>query len=133
MLVSALTPVRYHELILLARNALITAFTTGNVFITLPVISEGIKDFLRNKALANAESDHIAEVLVPIAFTFPSLGKLTTLIFVIFAAWLTGHELVFSDIPSLSLTALLSYFANVHIAIPYLLESIRVPADAYQL
>ncbi|MBU2971132.1 cation:dicarboxylase symporter family transporter [Pseudoalteromonas sp. C2R02] len=133
MLVSALTPVKYRDVIGIARNALITAFTTGSVFITLPVITEGIKDYMHKREIADAQSDHVAEVLVPIAFTFPSLGKLTTLLFVAFSAWLTGHEIGFEEVPSLTLTALLSYFANVHIAIPYLLDAARVPADAYQL
>ncbi|MDE3274001.1 cation:dicarboxylase symporter family transporter [Pseudoalteromonas sp. G4] len=133
MLVSALTPVKYHELIDVARNALITAFTTGNVFITLPVITEGIKSYMHKNNIADAQSDHIAEVLVPIAFTFPSLGKLTTLIFVLFAAWLTGHEATLADVPNITISALFSYFANVHIAIPYMLETVRVPADTYQL
>jgi ABC-type amino acid transport substrate-binding protein len=133
MLVASLTPVKYRELINVARNALITAFTTGNVFITLPVITEGIKSYMHKKGLADSGSDHIAEVLVPIAFTFPSLGKLSTLIFVLFAAWLTGHEITLADVPDITLSALFSYFANVHIAIPYMLESIRVPADTYQL
>ncbi|MBR8841467.1 cation:dicarboxylase symporter family transporter [Pseudoalteromonas sp. JC3] len=133
MLVAALTPVKYRDLIMVMRNAWITAFSTGNVFIVLPVITEGIKDHLRKIKQSDESSDHIAEVLVPIAYTFPSLGKLTTLIFVSFAAWLTGNQIGIEQIPNVSLSAMLSYFANVHIAIPYLLDTLRVPADTYQL
>ena len=133
MLVAAATPIKYRDLIYVMRNAWITAFSTGNVFIVLPVITEGIKAHMRKIGRNDEQSDHIAEVLVPIAYTFPSLGKLTTLIFVMFAAWLTGNPVSFSDIPNVTLSAMLSYFANVHIAIPFLLDSLRIPADSYQL
>ncbi|WP_440053450.1 cation:dicarboxylate symporter family transporter [Pseudoalteromonas sp. T1lg65] len=133
MAVAALTPVKYRDLIMVMRNAWITAFSTGNVFIVLPVITEGIKAHLKQIKQSDESSDHIAEVLVPIAYTFPSLGKLTTLIFVTFAAWLTGKPIALEQIPQLSLSAMLSYFANVHIAIPYLLDTLRVPADTYQI
>lgn len=133
MLVSAFTPIKYRDLILVMRNAWITAFSTGNVFIVLPVITEGIKEHLRKTNQADEQADHIAEVLVPIAYTFPSLGKLTTLMFVMFAAWLTGSPISINDIPNVTLSAMLSYFANVHIAIPFLLDSLKIPADSYQL
>ncbi|KZN34512.1 ABC transporter substrate-binding protein [Pseudoalteromonas luteoviolacea S2607] len=133
MLVAALTPVKYRDLIKVMRNAWITAFSTGNVFIVLPVITEGIKAHLAKIKRSDEESDHIAEVLVPIAYTFPSLGKLTTLMFVTFAAWLTGNPITLEQIPNVTLSAMLSYFANVHIAIPYMLDSLKIPADSYQL
>ncbi|MCG7548198.1 cation:dicarboxylase symporter family transporter [Pseudoalteromonas sp. Of7M-16] len=133
MLVAALTPVKYRDLIKVMRNAWITAFSTGNVFIVLPVITEGIKSHLQKIKRSDEESDHIAEVLVPIAYTFPSLGKLTTLMFVTFAAWLTGNPITLEQIPNVTLSAMLSYFANVHIAIPYMLDSLKIPADSYQL
>lgn len=133
MLVAALTPVKYRDLIKVMRNAWITAFSTGNVFIVLPVITEGIKAHLQKIKRSDEESDHIAEVLVPIAYTFPSLGKLTTLMFVTFAAWLTGNPISLEQIPNVTLSAMLSYFANVHIAIPYMLDSLKIPADSYQL
>ncbi|MCF6436657.1 cation:dicarboxylase symporter family transporter [Pseudoalteromonas sp. MMG022] len=133
MLVAALTPIKYRALILVMRNAWITAFSTGNVFIVLPVITEGIKEHMRSIKKADEQADHIAEVLVPIAYTFPSLGKLTTLIFVMFAGWLTGNPISLTDIPNVTLSAMLSYFANVHLAIPFMLDSLKIPADSYQL
>ncbi|MFC3032861.1 cation:dicarboxylate symporter family transporter [Pseudoalteromonas fenneropenaei] len=133
MLVAAVTPVKYRDFIWVMRNAWITAFSTGNVFIVLPIITEGIKAHLRKIKQSDDTSDHIAEVLVPIAYTFPSLGKLTTLLFVTFAAWLTGNPISLEQIPNITLSAMLSYFANVHIAIPYLLDTLKIPADSYQL
>ncbi|WP_105169805.1 cation:dicarboxylate symporter family transporter [Pseudoalteromonas sp. T1lg23B] len=133
MLVAALTPIKYRALILVMRNAWITAFSTGNVFIVLPVITEGIKEHLRTIKKNDEQADHISEVLVPIAYTFPSLGKLTTLIFVMFAGWLTGNPISLADIPNVTLSAMLSYFANVHLAIPFMLDSLKIPADSYQL
>lgn len=133
MLAAAVTPIKYRDLLSVMRDAWIVAFSTGNIFIVLPIITEGIKAHMRKINQSDETSDHIAEVLVPIAYTFPSLGKLTTLIFVTFSAWLTGNPIEIEQIPSLTLSAMLSYFASVHIAIPYLLDVVKVPAESYQL
>ena len=91
LLVTAMTPFRYREVTGIARDALLTAFVANNAFIVLPILVERSKDLLRRRGLLSPESDSAAEVLVPILFNFPNAGKLLTLLFVPFAAWLAGN------------------------------------------
>lgn len=90
LLVSALTPFSYREVIAVGKDALLTAFVTNNAFIVLPLLVERTKVLLRKHRQLSAESSSAAELLVPILFNFPNAGRLLTLLFVPFAAWLAG-------------------------------------------
>ena len=73
------------------------------------------------------------DILVPVSFNFPSLGKLLVLLFVLFAAWFTDTELDFSDRLSLAFGGLFSLFGSLNVAVPYMLDSLKIPADMFQL
>jgi ABC-type amino acid transport substrate-binding protein len=73
------------------------------------------------------------DVIVPIAFTLASAGKLLALAFVLFAGWLSGFPLEPSQIPQFLVTGVFSFFASTTIAIPFLLDLFRIPADTFQL
>ena len=47
-LVTALTPLTYREVVGLTKDALITAFATGNLFVVLPILTEKSQELLRN-------------------------------------------------------------------------------------
>ena len=48
-LVASLTPIGYRNLVGQTRDALVTAFATGNIFIVLPVLAERSKELLRKQ------------------------------------------------------------------------------------
>ncbi len=52
-LVSTLTPVGYREILKLTRDALVTAFMTGNLFVVLPILSEASRNILSRHAAGN--------------------------------------------------------------------------------
>ena len=62
-----------------------------------------------------------------------SLGKLLVLLFVLFAAWFTDTDIDFGDRLSLAFNGLFSLFGSINIAVPYMLDSLRIPADMFQL
>lgn len=132
-LISILTPVKYREVIELSRTALITAFATGNVFILLPVIIEECKKIMAKHNELDDDSANMIDILIPIAFSFPNLGKITVILFVLFSGWFTGRPIEFIDMPSLGIGGLLSLFGSVYIAIPFMLDSMQLPADLAQL
>ncbi|GAA5216159.1 cation:dicarboxylate symporter family transporter [Corallincola platygyrae] len=132
-IVAAITPFSYREVMKVSRDSLVTAFATGNIFIVLPVLIEGSKKLFEEKQLKGKETDGHLDVLLPIAFTFPNAGKLTVIFFVLFCGWFTGKDVAFSDYPMLALSGLLSLFGSVHAAIPFMLNSLQLPADLYQL
>ena len=56
MLVTALTPFGYREVVTVARDALLTAFVANNVFIVLPLLVE------RSKELLERHAEHVRDV-----------------------------------------------------------------------
>ena len=83
--VSVLTPFSYRDVLRASRAALITGFATGNLFIVLPLLIEQGKALFERHRLETEDTASYVEVLVPASFNFPNIGKLLTLLFVLFA------------------------------------------------
>jgi Na+/H+-dicarboxylate symporter len=132
-LVAALTPFRYREIVYDTRDALITAFATGSVFVVLPVLAERAKTLLSGEAGSDAEADHMVDVVVPTAFNLPSTGKLLALSFVLFAGWISGFAISVSQYATFAVTGLASFVGSTLVAIPFLLDAFRIPADTFRL
>jgi Na+/H+-dicarboxylate symporter len=133
LLVTALTPFRYREVLAVGREALLTAFVTNNAFIVLPILVERTRVLLRRHRLLTAESESAAELLVPILFNFPNAGRLLTLLFIPFSAWLAGNTLSASDYSTLFAVGVPSYFAKAQVALPFLMDLFGLPHDLFQL
>jgi Na+/H+-dicarboxylate symporter/ABC-type amino acid transport substrate-binding protein len=131
-LVTSLTPVRYRDLIGPTRDALVTAFATGNIFIVLPVLAERSKELLRKAAPVPPESDSNVDVIISTSFSFPNLGKILTLGFILFAGWFSGTTVAVSKYATFSLAGLFSFFGDPNVAIPFLLDLLQIPSDTYR-
>ncbi|MHC4340409.1 MAG: cation:dicarboxylate symporter family transporter [Planctomycetota bacterium] len=132
-LIAACTPFGYREVLRTSRTALVTAFATGNVFVVLPVLIEDCKKLYRERGLDSEEAKSSIEILIPVGFNFPNVGRLLLLLFVLFAAWYSGNTVSASKYPGFLVSGLISLFGNAAIAIPYLLDALEVPADYFQL
>jgi Na+/H+-dicarboxylate symporter/ABC-type amino acid transport substrate-binding protein len=132
-LVSAVTGIRFGEVLGTYKDALMTAFATGNQFVVLPLIAENTKALMEDHRLRSERTDSAIDVLVPVSFNFPSLGKLLALLFVLFSAWFTGTPLAFFDQLGLAFNGLVSLFGSINVAVPYLLDRLRIPLDMFQL
>src|SRR5262249_15491057 len=73
------------------------------------------------------------EVIVPAFYNFPHAGKLLSLSFVLFAAWYSETTLRRGDTLRLVGAGVASLFGSANLAIPFLLDLLRVPADTFQL
>jgi len=133
LMVTAVTPFRYGEIAGIARDALLTAFITSSAFIVLPILIERAKELLARHGLLDEASGSAAEVMIPVMFNFPNAGKLLTLLFVPYAAWVSGRELSTLDYSSLVALGIPTYFAKAQVALPYLLDLFRLPHDLFQL
>ena len=133
MLVAALTPFDYKEVVRISRDALVTSFTTGNLFVVLPVLTEGAKKLFADKKLTTANSEAYVDVIIPVSFNFPNIGKLIMLFFVLFAGWFSGSEMALSAYPSFIFSGLMSFFGGVDVALPFMLDLMHIPTDMYQL
>jgi len=132
-LVTTLTPLTYNEVVLPVRSALITGFATGNLMVILPILTERGRELLRDAELTSAKSASVVEVIVPASFTFPTIGSLLSLSFIPFAGWYVGSELSFAQYPGFLVSGLVSFFGGAMVAMPFLLDLLRLPADMFKL
>ena len=132
-LVSIMTPIPFRRVWSGTQDALITAFVTGNLLIVLPLLSQQIKDMLDEYGCLDQDSEGDADLMVPINFNLPNLGKLLSLAFIPFAGWFAGTTLSPDDYPQLISVGLFSFFGEVVFALPFLLDLMRIPADTFQI
>jgi hypothetical protein len=67
-----------------------------------------------------------------VAFNFPGIGKLMTLLFIPFTAWMSGSALELFQYPRLFFIGIASYFAKVQTALPFLMDQFEIPQDLFQ-
>ena len=132
-LVAALTPIRVRDIFALTRNALLTAFVAGDLFIVLPVLIEASKSLLEQVKPNDPQSAAMPDVIVPASFNFPHTGKLLSISFILFAGWFADAAVRYTDYPQLALTGLVTFFGSLNVAVPFLLDTFRIPADTFQL
>jgi Na+/H+-dicarboxylate symporter/ABC-type amino acid transport substrate-binding protein len=132
-LVAALTPIRVRDIFVLTRDALLTAFVAGDLFIVLPVLIEASKKLLEGVRPGDGDAATLPDVIVPASFNFPHTGKLLSISFILFAGWFADAMLSVSDYPRLAFTGLVTFFGSLNVAVPFLLDLFRIPADTFQL
>ena len=132
-LIAVLTPIPMREVLRATRDALITAFVAGDLFIVLPGLIAASNTLLARYARDSPEAAELPDVLVPASFNFPHTGKLLSLSFIPFAAWFADAALPLTDYPKLAITGFLSFFGSLNAAVPFLLDLFRIPADSFQL
>jgi len=132
-LVTALLPLRRRDVLAASRDALLTAFATGSVFLVLPILVERSRELLAAVAPQGHEAGAAVDVVVPASFSFPNSAKLLALSFLLFAGWFSGQEVSLAQYPTLVASGVASLFGSVNAAIPFLLDLLRIPADMFQL
>lgn len=134
LLVSSLTPIRYRDFFRAMQEPLLIAIATGKLLVTLPQITQKCDELLRESGAGNREcNSSIANVLVPLAYPFPHLGKTLAFVFIAFAAWYTGHPLQFAQAAKVGVTGTIASFASPLVTIPSLLNEYQLPQDLMSL
>ena len=131
-LIMLLTPLGYREIISASKEALLLAFATDNLLIVVPMLTDHVKELLRNRLNADAASGSSVDVIVPVSFNFPNAGKLLQLVFVLFATWFTNSAVTLAGYVNLSISGVFSMFGKPVAAMPFLLDLLHVPADILQ-
>ena len=127
------TPFTYREVMRRARTPVITGLATGSVLVVLPMIAERCKELLAEKDMDHDDAVVGIDVLVPTAYSFPSVGTLLGLGFILFAGWFVGAPLEVEQYPSFVLLGLFTAFGTMNVALPFLLDFLRLQADLFQL
>ena len=133
MLVSWSTPFTYGEVFKEAKLAMVTAFATGTVLVVLPMIAEGVKKLLAERNLDSEDSHSTIDALVPTAYSFPSVGTLMGIGFILFGAWFYGSPLSAEQYPLFTVLGVLTAFGSMAVALPFMLDFFKMPSDLFQL
>ena len=132
-LVVALTPLRYRDVVGSTRDALVTAFATSSLFVVLPILVERCEKMVVRYAKDKEEAKSSVEIIVPASYNFPHAGKLFTMTFVLFAGWYVGNPIALSDYPLMMSAGIASLFANINLAVPFMLDIMHIPSDMFEL
>jgi Na+/H+-dicarboxylate symporter/ABC-type amino acid transport substrate-binding protein len=132
-LIATLTQIPVRRVFAVSHDSLLTAFAAGDLFIVLPGLIEATRTLIAERAPANSDATSLPNVIVPASFNFPHTAKLIAISFILFAGWFSDATVHLTDYPRLAVTALFVSFGSLNIAIPFLLDLFRLPADTFQL
>jgi Na+/H+-dicarboxylate symporter/ABC-type amino acid transport substrate-binding protein len=131
-LVTLFTGLRYRQVVGIAWGAIVTAFATGSLFVVMPILAHQATALLVQNDMDQDGSADMVHVVVPVVFNLPSAGKLLTLGFLVFAAWMSGSAMSLTELPKLLSTGFLAFFGSTMTAVPFLLDLFRLPSDSMQ-
>jgi Na+/H+-dicarboxylate symporter len=132
----AVTPFRYRDVMAVSKDALITALATGKLLVVLPLLIEATEKLVQDRFPDEATEGNAApavDVLYPLAYSVPHMGKLFSILFIPFAAWFLGNSLTTPEYPRLLLAGMASSFGGPIVSTPFLLEMMHLPDDMFQL
>lgn len=157
-LISSVTPLGHRETLNQLRAPLITAFATGSSLVVLPMLAKICKQLLAEHQNLNSvkdgheetageeaadneniedepdsESVSTVDVLIPTFFSFPTIGAIMSLGFVLFAGWYIGIPLSAGEEPMVLFSGLASLFGGTALAIPFTLELAGLPPSLFQV
>ncbi len=133
LITATLTPFRYRDIMRVSKDALVTSFATGSLLIALPLLTESCKTLFREYQAVEPNTDSMVDSLIPVAFNFPTLGKMLSLFFLFFAAWYAGKQIDVADYPYVLSTAIPVYFGSVNVALPFLMQLYQIPLEIFDL
>jgi Na+/H+-dicarboxylate symporter len=138
-LVSCLTPLGHFEVLRRLRTPLITAFATGSSLVVLPMLADICKELIieaRERWVFAEDEEDIessVDVLIPTFYSFPTMGGVMSLGFVLFAGWYIGSPVSLQNYPSLVFGGFASLFGGTALAIPFALSLAELPRELFQL
>jgi Na+/H+-dicarboxylate symporter/ABC-type amino acid transport substrate-binding protein len=123
----------YRELWQVVRDPLVLALSAGSVLITLPVVIANMRVVLAPKTSEEQENLAPVEALIPLGMTLFSLGKITTPIFVPFAAWYFDAPMSISRILAMLPSAIPTAMGRSSIAVIEEIPKAGLPSSLVSL
>ncbi len=138
-LIASVTPLKYGRIVRELRTPLVTAFATQNALVVLPLLAEICKSLVSESTIRpptadeEEESESSVDILIPTFYSFPALGAVLHLGFILFAGWYVGLLVPLDQYPTLVSAGLASLFGGALLAIPFLLQLLDLPGDLMQV
>lgn len=133
LLITSCTPFSYRKIAHESRNVLLTVFIVGSVFVVIPLLIKVINRLFHSHVTTEHEQARIPDLVLPLAYPFPDMGKLLSLVFIVFAAWFYDKPLAFLDYPVMLTIGLFLSFGKLITALPFLLNLYHIPEDVFNL
>jgi Na+/H+-dicarboxylate symporter/ABC-type amino acid transport substrate-binding protein len=133
LLINLMTGLSWRRVLYHYRDVVITATVLGSVFAIIPMLIECSKAMLEEIEEAGTEEQSLPELVLPLAYPFADAGKVLTLVFIPFAGWFYGSPLSLGELFTLIALGPILLFGKVIMAVPFLLDFYRIPADIFQL
>lgn len=132
-IVSSLTTFRFKDILNYSKDALILGFVSGNNFIILPVIAAKSKELYQKTGLHDEKTGTMVDSVLPLAYCFPSVGRLMELLFIIFVAWYINQSIGFFQYLELGVAGVFSLFGSPKVGVPFLLNYMKLPSVYFDL
>ncbi len=135
-IVTSFTKVKYSELLGNLQAALLLGFSTGNIFVTLPYIMDGVNHIARKHEIQNREAQAISKTLIPIAYNLPLVGNLMAFLFVLFLAYFYGIQFSIAENIKLVPLAILTLAGPVTAGLNsmvFIVDQMQLPTDGISL
>lgn len=133
VLVSCFTGFSVRDVLSHSKEALMLGFATGNNFVILPVVAERSKELLAKVDAEEEKRGRMVDSVLPLAYSFPSLGKIIELLFILFVAWFVNQTFSLGQYFELAVAGVMSLFGSPKIGIPFLLSYMKLPTVYFDL
>ena len=133
LMISCFSSIKYKDLYKSFKGILLLVFTTGSIFIVLPLMIEKIKELLERYREQKNNEYVLVNCIIPISYNFPTMGSLFPMFFILFAGWFYNKQFLVGEKLNLVFSSVTSLFGSASNAIPFLLNQMKLPADAYGL
>lgn len=133
MIVTCLTGFTFKDVLNFSKEALVLGFTTGNNFVVLAVIADKSKELFAKIVPKEEKTGNIIDSVLPLAYSFPSVGKLIEILFILFVAWYVNQTLGIAKHLELALAGVMSLFGSPKVGVPFLLKYMELPGVYFDL
>lgn len=140
VIISSVSKIKYKKFLHYSIPAAIIAFTTGSVFLALPVIynlmynfddeEKGSCSLIEDK---NEKGRNLISIVVPLAWVVPASYKFLVIFYIVFAHWYYNLTLPISEELMYYLGGIPCLFGNNSIIVPFLLDITDLPNKAYNV
>jgi len=133
MLIVSCTPFSYRQIARESSNILLTVFVVGSVFVVIPLLTRSITRLFHSHIHTKSEHARLPDIVLPLAYPFPDIGKILSFVFIVFAGWFYDRPLDFLDYPGMLALGIFLSFGKLISALPFLLDLYHIPDDIFNL
>lgn len=135
----SMTDLTYRNFLTYSIPAALIAFTTGSVFLSLPVIYDSMNKYEKDQKRSNLltgpkERKHnLVSIIVPLAWIVPASYKFLVIFFIVFSCWYYGRTMDFITELSAYIGGIPCLFGSNSVIVPFLIDITNLSSNAYNL